>query len=264
MYMRELEVITDALRRAGRMALGGDRAARSKQNACGIYDIVTDSDIRAEEIIVSAIREAFPDDIIISEELNPDTEACGRTWAIDPIDGTMNYSRGIPLFGLQAVFMDGCEPKASAIYLPVYDEMYTASSEGAFLNGVPLRTAEPRPLRQCIVSTGDFSKKCHEFRQAQAVIFHDCYRDVARFKVFGASCIDFTFLSSARTDVHVRFVNKIWDYLPGLFLAEMAGAVYDKQLMRDTSILILCSSQEVLEEATGSILPRIMPCFRRS
>lgn len=259
--MRELDVIVGALRDASRIVMGGDRSAESKETIVGTYDVVTGSDVKAEELIISRIRESFPDDTVISEEMNPDAVITGRTWAIDPIDGTMNYTRGIPLFGMQAVFMEDGVPKASAIYLPVQDEMFTASSEGAFLNGEPIHVSDPRPLKKCILSAGDFSRKSETFRRAQAVLLGECYDDIARFKVMGAACIDFAYLACGRTDLHVRFVNRIWDFMPGMYLAEKAGAVYDKGIYDRDRILIMCSSQEVLDEAMERIHPRIDVCF---
>ena len=81
--------------------------------------------------------------------------------------------------------------------------------------------------------------------------------------MFGAACVDFAYLACGRTDIHVRFVNKIWDFMPGLYLAEKAGAVYDRDLLDETGILILCSSEEVLDEALNEILPRISPSSSR-
>ncbi len=261
---RELDVMVDALRCASSIVMCGDRSAESKDTSVGAYDVVTGSDVDAERTIIDRILSEFPGDTIISEETSPDAEMSSRTWAIDPIDGTMNYTRGIPFFGMQAVFMESGVPKASAIYLPAYGEMYTASDDGAFLNGIPMRTSGPRPLRQCIMSTGDFSRRSETFREAQAVIFHDCYDLVARFKVMGAACMDFAYLASGRTDIHIRFVNRIWDFMPGLFLAEKAGAVYDRELLDEHRILVLCSSDDVLKEAEDLLVPRFISCFRQS
>lgn len=262
--MRELDVIVDAVLKASKVVMDGIGDTQSKDTDMGVYDVVTSSDVRAEEIIVSEIKEAFPDDIIISEELNPDAEMGSRCWAIDPIDGTMNYTRGIPLFGIQAVFMEDGVPKASCIHLPVTGETFTACEEGAFRNGKRIHVACARPLRECIMSLGDFSRKKELFRKAQAVVMSECYGDVARFKVFGAACTDFVYLADSRTDIHLRFVNKIWDFMPGLYLAQMAGAVYDENLMREHSILLLCSSEEVLEEAKGTLVPKFISCFHQS
>ncbi len=259
--MRELDVITVALADAAVHVMGGDRSAESKETEAGVYDVVTEPDLLAERTILDRLRSEFPGDTVISEETNPDVRMSGRTWAVDPIDGTMNYSRGIPLFGMQAVFTEDGVPCASAIHVPVHGEMFTASADGAFLNGAPIRTAGPRPLRECILSTGDFSRRSQAYREAQAVLMHDCYGDIARFKVLGAACLDFAYLASGRTDIHVRFVNRVWDFLPGMYLAEMAGAVYDRGLMDRYGLLVMCSCEEVLEEAVGTIVPRILPCL---
>ena len=260
----ELKVLTDAIRKASEIVLNGDRSAKDKSTVIGMYDVVTGSDILAEQSIIKDITAAFPEDTIISEETNPDKELSERCWTIDPIDGTMNYSRGIPFFGIQGCFMENGEAKASAIYLPVFDEMFTADENGAYLNGERIHTCEPRPLKQCLVSTGDFSRRSQEFRDAQAAIFHDCYSDIARFKVFGASSVDYTYLAAGRIDVHVRFLNKIWDFKPGMHIAEKAGAVYDRGLADEHGILVMCSSQEVLEEAVGTLVPKFISIFRRA
>jgi fructose-1,6-bisphosphatase/inositol monophosphatase family enzyme len=262
--MRELDVLTQAVRKAADIALKGDRSAKEKSTIIGMYDVVTGSDVLAEKSIIDDIRREFPDDTIISEEMNPDKDVTDRCWTIDPIDGTMNYTRGIPFFGIQGCFMEKGEAKASVIYLPVFDEMFTATDEGTFLNGQRIHTCEPRPLKQCLVSTGDFSRRSQEFREAQAAIFHDCYSDIARFKVFGASSVDYTYLAAGRIDVHIRFLNKIWDFKPGMHIAEKAGAVYDKELADKYGILVMCSSEEVLQEAKEILVPKFISIFRQA
>ena len=262
--MKELDVLVSAVRKAAGIVINGDRSAEEKSTVIGTYDIVTGSDLKAERSIIEDISREFPNDTIISEETNPEAGVSERSWAIDPIDGTMNYSRGIPFFGIQGCFMENGVAKASVIYLPVFDEMFTASEEGAFLNGKRIHTCGPRPLKQCLVSTGDFSRRSQEFRDAQAVIFHDCYPDIARFKVFGAASVDFTYLAAGRTDIQVRFLNKIWDFMPGMHIAEKAGAVYDKDLVDRYGILLMCSSDEVLQEAKEKMLPKFISIFRQA
>ncbi|AMK13991.1 inositol monophosphatase [methanogenic archaeon mixed culture ISO4-G1] len=261
---KELALLESALRKAADIVMNGDRSAKEKATAIGMYDVVTGSDVLAEKSIIEDIRREFPDDTIISEETNPDEKVAERCWTIDPIDGTMNYTRGIPFFGIQGCFMIDGEAKASAIYLPVFDEMFTADDDGAYLNGKGIHTCGPRPLKQCLMSTGDFSRRSQTFRDAQAVIFHDCYTDIARFKVFGASSVDYTYLAAGRIDVHVRFLNKIWDFKPGMHIAGKAGAVYDRQLADEHGILIMCSSEEVLQEAKEKLLPKFISIFRQA
>ena len=261
---RESKVLESAITKAADIVMSGDRWAKGKETDVGTYDVVTDSDVRAERSIIDDILDAFPNDTIISEETNPDAEMSDRCWAIDPIDGTMNYTRGIPFFGIQGCFMEKGVPKASVICLPAFNEIFVANEEGAFLNGRRISTSDPRPLRECILSTGDFSRKSQLFRDAQALIFHDCYQDIARFKVLGAACMDFAYLASGRTDIHIRFLNRVWDFMPGMYLAEKAGAVYDKKLAEEHGILVMCSSQEVLDEAMDTLVPKFIFCFRQA
>ena len=166
--MREAEFIQRVFREAAPIVLGGDRTAERKDTALGVYDVVTDSDVRTEEFVLSRIAEEFPGDSVISEETHPDAGEGERCWVLDPIDGTMNYTRGIPFFGMQAAFLEDGVPTMACIYLPVFDEMFVATEEGAYLNGRPIRPAAPRPLRECILSTGDFSRRSVEFRVGQA------------------------------------------------------------------------------------------------
>ena len=99
--MREADFIQRVFREAAPIVLGGDRTAETKDTALGVYDVVTDSDVRAEEFVLSRIAEEFPEDSVISEETHPDAMEGERCWVLDPIDGTMNYTRGIPFFGMQ-------------------------------------------------------------------------------------------------------------------------------------------------------------------
>ena len=238
--MREAEFIQRVFREAAPIVLGGDRTAERKDTALGVYDVVTDSDVRTEEFVLSRIAEEFPGDSVISEETHPDAGEGERCWVLDPIDGTMNYTRGIPFFGMQAAFLEDGVPTMACIYLPVFDEMFVATEEGAYLNGRPIRPAAPRPLRECILSTGDFSRRSVEFRVGQA------------------KCVDYAYLACGRTDVHVRFLNKKWDYLPGMYLAVRAGAVFDRRLTRENRLLMLCSSDPVLDEAVEKLSPAIL------
>lgn len=250
--MRELEVLREALCGA---PVGKSGKVGVKATDTGVYDVVSDADLNAEAHIIDVIRSSFPDDTIISEETSPDACTEGRSWAIDPIDGSMNMVRGIPFYGMQGVFMIDGDPKVSVICLPEFGEVYEASSDGAFMNGSRIHTADARPLRECILTTGDYSRRSQEYRSMQAALLSECRDSVARIKMFGAACVDFAYLASGRSDIHIRFVNKIWDFMPGLFLAEKAGARYDRDLLDSTGILMLCSSGMVLDEAVDMLLP---------
>ena len=108
-YDAELAVATDAARRAGRLQM--ERYERLERIVHkGERDVVTEVDTLSETLIIEALRRAFPDDSVLAEESghnpakatgstgNGQVAATGRTWIVDPLDGTVNYANGIPVF----------------------------------------------------------------------------------------------------------------------------------------------------------------------
>jgi histidinol phosphatase-like enzyme (inositol monophosphatase family) len=117
---------------------------------------VTEADRAAERVIRKTLGEAFPDFGILGEEYGGDGSAEGPRWIIDPIDGTIAFSRGIPLFStLIALAVDG-EPVMGLIDLPALDERYVGwTGGGCRRNGVPTRVSEETDLKRALISHGD-------------------------------------------------------------------------------------------------------------
>lgn len=109
------------------------------------------------------------------------------------------------------------------------------------MNGAEIHGPADRPLNQSMISLGDFSRRNQAYRDAQARFIDAMYDVVARIKIFGASCYDFAMLAAGSIDMHMRFVNNVWDYIPGLYLCERAGLQYDHALMEDKRLLIMSS-----------------------
>jgi myo-inositol-1(or 4)-monophosphatase len=117
---------------------------------------VTEADRAAERVIRRRLRESFPEFSILGEEYGAEGRSGGPEWIIDPIDGTIGFSRGIPLFStLIALAVDG-EPVMGLIDLPALDERYVGwKGGGCRRNGVPTRVSEETDLRRAIISHGD-------------------------------------------------------------------------------------------------------------
>lgn len=258
-FGKELEVATAAVRRAAdRYVADGNRESEEKENSVGSYDIVTYSDVEAQESIVSDIRSAFPDDRFYCEESDGNTLTDARTWVIDPIDGTLSYERGMPIYGTQLALFIGKAPVLSVIYVPVLGEMYTATvASGARLNGRKLGGTPDRDLKKCVVSTGDFSRKKQEWRDKHYELIGAMRDELARIRMLGAACCDFAFFAAGRIDIHIRFVNKLWDFMPGLFLARVAGACVDENLLREKSFLLLTQTEEEAEQFRERVLSKM-------
>ena len=111
---KELEFLVRIVREAWRACSGTELNTRDK----GAFDLVTDMDFAMERFIDGAIRESFPGDVVVGEELNPLKDLpAGRAWTVDPIDGTVNMAHGLPLFGVQCSFAVDGVPRAAVSHL---------------------------------------------------------------------------------------------------------------------------------------------------
>jgi len=118
----------------------GNRKAELKSD----HTLVTEADHKADHLLQEMIKKTFPSDGILSEEsstIYPDNE---HVWIIDPLDGTVNFSLGLHYWGVSISHLKSGQPHDAALYFPVIDELYTASTgAGAELNGKPLLTSNP-------------------------------------------------------------------------------------------------------------------------
>src|SRR3984885_15048997 len=103
----------------------------------GEVDIVTESDRRAEALIVKRLRAEFPDHGIVAEEGGTGAAAGAKyCWHVDPLDGTTNFAHGYPCFAVSIGLADGGRPVAGVVFNPVTDELFSAArGEGAWVNG---------------------------------------------------------------------------------------------------------------------------------
>lgn len=116
---------------------------------------VTEADRRSDELITDAIRKAYPQHRILSEEGSHSTDFTGSVWVVDPVDGTANYARGHPYVSVSiALAVDGIV-QLGVVHAPFLGEIYTAvRGRGARLNGDPNQPSAPPDLHHAVVSTG--------------------------------------------------------------------------------------------------------------
>ena len=113
--------------------------------------------------------------------------------------------------------------------------------------------AEPRGLKSSIVAMCDFSRKSQRFREVQYRIIGSMYDRVARIKMFGAACVDMAMIASGRADMHFRYMNHVWDFLPGMFLCRCAGAYIHPGLL-EKGFLLIASDEKLAQSFCDSVL----------
>ncbi|AZQ15232.1 inositol monophosphatase [Halorubrum sp. PV6] len=190
----------------------------------GNADVVTEADRAAQRTVIDAIRETFPEDAIVGEEEEerktvPET---GAAWVIDPIDGTDNYVRDIPVWATAvAAVVDG-EPVAAAIVAPALDDVYTADAEGAYRNGEQLSVSDVSdPKRAAVAPTlwWDFDSRDQYAAACEAVV-----RRFGDLRRLGAAQIVLpTVAAGGLEGVISNLAANPWDSVAGVFMVRQAG-----------------------------------------
>ena len=236
--MRDLiGYVSDIAREAGALLLEKEGARDLIIEEKGsTYDFVTEADTASQALIKRRVAELFPGDRVIGEEDGlPDEqiirtvrEARGssRLWLVDPLDGTLNYIKGIGGYTVSiAVFRDG-EAVAGAVYVPGRDEMFLAErGGGSFCNGRRLRVAEHGRLQDSLALTGnpvsDFRWRVHACLWNRAVTMQ-----ALNMRMVGSSARSQCLVAAGRADYYYELGPHPWDMAAGtLMVSEAGGAV---------------------------------------
>ena len=191
-------------------------------------DLLSDADLKLNEFLVSEIKKKYPNARIIAEESDNEELTNELTFVIDPLDGTCNYSMGIPLCGIQLAVLENKEAILSLIYLPNQDEMYVAKKgEGATLNGNKLVVNKDIKHNDGVLILSDFYKDEKDISlENQYKLVNDLRLDFVKTRLFGAACNDFAYLASSKAQAYICYYRNLWDIIPGLLLAKESGMVY--------------------------------------
>lgn len=190
----------------------------------GIKDVLTIADTTSEKMIMEGIMKIFPNDDIIAEEsgenLNKNSE---YTWVIDPLDGTMNFSRGIPTYGVSVGYMKNGKPEGGAIYIPVTDELYVCEREkGAFCNDQKIHVSETSLLEKSLTTLG-FNNRYPEMVDYFSDIHKITMKNMANAEKLFCTVISFCYVASGKTEAHMELYCYLWDICVGSLLVEEAG-----------------------------------------
>lgn len=190
--------------------------------------VVTAADLASEELIVARIRDRFPGDGIIAEETGVRLGASGRTWVVDPLDGTSNFAASLPWFGVMIALLDGGIPIVGGMYLPVSRTLYVAEAgRGVLRDGQPVRVTAATALRDVLCACCMDASSDPAENQDQAAALG---RLVSRCRNVRAtnSLVDVCYTVDGRLGGYVNYRTKIWDIAaPALALREAGGRFTD-------------------------------------
>ena len=203
-----------------------DRFAEAHQvTRKGLRDVVTETDYLAQEAIVARIRERFPEHRIVAEEAGYATGQGASSpycWFIDPLDGTTNYSRGIPFFSVSIAVACNDDLQAGVIYDPLGDRLFQAArGEGAFLNGRPLRVSSRTQLLDALLNLGwarGPAARQTSIRMAQAL-----GPLIGTVRTMGSAALGLAAVAAGWEDLFIQTELSPWDMAAGVLLVREAG-----------------------------------------
>ena len=197
----------------------------------GDIDPVTEADLRCQELIINLIRQVFPDHGFLAEETlgeagqgpGPSPQTSPYRWIIDPLDGTVNFAHGFPMFCVSIAFEAEGKVAYGVIYDPLRDELFEAQAgAGARLNGEPIRVSGARRLDRALVATG-FPYDIRE-RLPQTIARMERILGVVQgLRRAGSAALDMGYVACGRFDAFYEENLKPWDTAAGLLLIEEAG-----------------------------------------
>lgn len=189
----------------------------------GPTDLVSEADLAAERAIRGVLSEHRPDDTVIGEEGGAVEGSGALRWVVDPLDGTVNFLFGIPMFAVSVACEDASGVVAGVVLDPVRDECFAAtrSSEGASLNGAAISGSTRAELSTAMVATGfgyDASIRARQAALAARVI--PAVRDIRRC---GAAALDLCWTACGRFDAFYERGLNAWDVAAGSLICTRAG-----------------------------------------
>jgi myo-inositol-1(or 4)-monophosphatase len=220
----ELERIASAtVRAAAELVKAADGRPRTLGHKSSPTDVVTQTDLRAEDLIRRLLRDATPDAGLLGEEGGGTGGAARVQWVIDPLDGTINFLYGIPLFAVSiAAALDG-EIVAGAVIDVLREELFSAHlGGGARCDGEPIEVSACMSLPDALVATG-FSYQA-ELRGRQGEVAHRVLPRARDLRCFGSAALELCWVACARVDGYFQRDTEIWDRAAGALIAAEAGA----------------------------------------
>lgn len=191
----------------------------------GTIDLVTDIDHRSEAYLLDAIHNRFPAHKVITEEGQGVQGSNEHIWYIDPLDGTVNYAHGIPVFSVSIAYAKGDELTLGVIYDPILGQCFSAQrGRGAWLNGQPLGVSVETKLENSLLVTG-FYYDTWTNPENNLDHFANFTLKTQGVRRFGSAAIDLAYVAAGRFEGYWELRLNAWDIAAGGLIAREAGAI---------------------------------------
>jgi len=224
MYEDMLEIAINSAKSSGQIILKNSSLAHNVKLKSKIQrDVVTEVDLQSEENIKSIICKYYPDHNIIGEEGAIINKNSDYSWYIDPLDGTVNYIHGIPLYCVTMALMYKSQVILGVTYCPMMDEVYSAiQGKGTHLNDIKVSVSKNKTINEALfiaaipteTSSINYEKTFNQINLKS--------RGVLRI---GSTALAMAYTASGRADGFWTYQYKPWDVAAGIILIKEAGGM---------------------------------------
>jgi myo-inositol-1(or 4)-monophosphatase len=212
----------DLVREAGGLARELRVAGMQVDTKTSVSDVVTAADRAAEQLVVDHLAVWRPEDGVLGEEGAQRASGSGRTWVIDPVDGTYNFVHGLTWWCSAIALLEGEDVVLGAVYHPHEDIVYVGGPNvPTTRNGEPVEVVD-RPLAESCLAT-----YLHPpfFADESGALFTRLVGQAATLRMLGSGSLDLAAVAQGRLGVFVQHSVAPWDWLPGSALVRGAGGI---------------------------------------
>lgn len=212
-----------------------------------VFDVVTRADKESEAFLIGEIGKVFPGHAILGEESGEHAGTSDYRWVLDPLDGTNNYSQGLPVYTVSIGLQYKQQTVLGVVYAPYLNELYTAiRGQGAFGNGKKIQVSGKTDLEHSVLGTGfPYDKDVNPDNNAAnlaALLPH--LRGVRRM---GSAAYDLCCTAAGWLDGYWELALSAWDMCAGALIVEEAGGVV-RHFREDRGISIIAGNEEIVQK----------------
>jgi myo-inositol-1(or 4)-monophosphatase len=218
---RAVDIASSAASKAGELLVAHFGSVKQvKRKSQG--NLVTEVDFLSEKLILDLLKKEYPDFGILSEESNSATPINGYAWVVDPLDGTNNYTFGIPFFCVNIALVLDEAVLLGVTYDPLRRELFKAEvGEGAFLNESPIQVSTISSLRESLIGL-DLGYN-HSLGKDMLETVSRLWGQVHCFRLLGSSSLGLAYVACGRISLYCHRYLFPWDIASGLLLVREAG-----------------------------------------
>ncbi len=233
--------------RPGRLAQKMLASGLETEYKTSVTDVVSAADLAAERLVTTRLTADRPDDGLVGEEgARSAGDGTGRTWYVDPVDGTYNFLSGVPYWCSAVGLTDAEGPLLGAVYYPAVDQLWVGGRDHpTTLNGVPVERLVDRPLDQVSVATYFHPRALAD--QNRFATWLAAAAGSATVRMLGSASIDLSGVASGRLGVFLQTNLHPWDWYPGAALVLGAGGVAEELVLGEHTWQVAGNAQAVAD-----------------